>query len=643
MKIRSGETILDLYQIISEPIEVGNTARIWKALHKDWNICLALKQPRDEYIAGTDGKENFRRECDTWVRLGHHPHIVPCFYVREIDNELIIFSEWCEGGSLQDVTDNGNIYAGTPKEQERRAVSIALQSALGLRYAHRMGVIHKDIKPANIMLDSKGAVRITDFGSSNCVSETGTQRYFSPEQLMNNTEKITCKTDIFSWALTISALHRGMRYWDEIGNNLDEYFEFMLPDFCIPMRKEYAQLIKSCLSAEPDDRPDADTIIKRTREIYGDILENDIALNYIDEEYAEETADSLNNAALSYLDIKEYRKSEECWKRALKLQSAHPESLYNYSIYLWENDRISNNELIERIKLMYSSSKDKYLEEAQRCIELKQTNSLIEKTTISPRPALCRFTPSDELFRNKQDFLRLKADFKKCIELNEYKTAVTVVNKISKIPFYGSSSECRNMKKKLFHYCNRSNFRALSTERFSEGVHRLRFSYDGKLFLKIGLKQYFDFTIPDNRIYVYETENLTNAIKCVYTENESIADRHTYVKDAWFTTDGNICFCEITVIPVHDNAASLRVRALRKKEEQIKEYDFKTGEVQTLPSLPENLSRHSIQPELIQFCKDYGYCTGAFDVNSDCTVLIAGDEDEFSVFDIDCDIQYDEK
>ena len=76
-------------------------------------------------------------------------------YVREIDNKLIIFSEWCEGGSLQDVTDNGNMYVGTSKEQEQRVISIALQSMLGLRYTHKMGVIHKDIKPANIMLNNK--------------------------------------------------------------------------------------------------------------------------------------------------------------------------------------------------------------------------------------------------------------------------------------------------------------------------------------------------------------------------------------------------------------------------------------------------------------------------------------------------------
>ena len=287
MDIKNGETILDLYRIDGEPIENGNTARIWKVFHKELKTYLALKQPRAEFIAGANGKENFRRECDTWIRLGHHPHIVPCFYTHEIDNELMVFSEWCDDGSLQDCINEKTIYNGTKEEQEQRAVSIALQAMLGLRYTHRMGVIHKDIKPANIMLTSDGKVRITDFGSSDYMGEMGTQRYLSPEQLMNDTKKITYKTDIFSWALTVAAMHCGYCYWFQVGLKSDEYFEFMLPEFKIEMRPKYAELIKSCLAAEPDKRPDADTVVKQIREIYSDTLENDIALNYIDVEYAE--------------------------------------------------------------------------------------------------------------------------------------------------------------------------------------------------------------------------------------------------------------------------------------------------------------------------------------------------------------------
>lgn len=292
MDIKNGETILDLYRIDGGPIENGNTARIWKVFHKELKTYLALKQPRAEFIAGANGKENFRRECDTWIRLGHHPHIVPCFYTHEIDNELMVFSEWCDGGSLQDCINEKTIYNGTKKERQQWAVSIALQAMLGLRYTHRMGVIHKDIKPANIMLTSDGKVRITDFGSSDYMGEMGTLRYLSPEQLMNDTKKITYKTDIFSWALTVSAMHCGYCYWSQIGLKSDEYFEFMLPEFKIEMRPEYARLIKSCLAAQPDKRPDADTVVKQIREIYSDILENDIAIKYIDMESAEENADA---------------------------------------------------------------------------------------------------------------------------------------------------------------------------------------------------------------------------------------------------------------------------------------------------------------------------------------------------------------
>lgn len=782
MKIRNGETILDLYQIDGEPVESGNTARIWKALHKEWNINLALKQPRTEFIVNAGGMDNFYRECNTWIKLGHHPHIVPCFYVRRIDNELIVFSDWCEGGSLKDGMDKNTIYSGTKEEQEQHVISIALQSMLGLRYAHKMGVIHKDIKPANIMLTSNGAVRITDFGSSDFAGEMVTQRYLSPEQLMNDTKKITYKTDIFSWALTVSAMHCGNCYWHQVGFNSDEYFEFKLPEFKIAMRPEYAELIKSCLAPEPDDRPDAETVVRRIREIYADVLEKDIALNYIDEEYAEETADSLNNAALSYLDIDEYEKSEMCWKKALLLQPDHPESIYNYNVYLWKNGRIDDNELSGKIKLISSPERNEFLEEINcysgiklisslissrmfevdneecitqagwvdsihfskdgsrilasskeddchkiwdiakgECISVIPYNELTESVldekwnksekscgnivlegnenklyselrdikikddttgcviatlqydryynfsfsgdgkmlAISdsngditvyqlaeqgmPKPALCRFMPSDELLENKHNFTRLKADFEKCIEFKEYKTAVKIVSKIAEIPVYGSSAEYRNMKKSLFPFCKRSGFRALSTARHSEGVHKLRFNHDGKLFLKIGVQQYFDFTIPDNCIYVYETDNFKKTIKCIYIENEHGGTDHTYVEDAWFTSDGKICFCTRTVTIKYENLAFSSVSSLCKKEKQIKEYDFKTDKIRTLLSESEKSVKHSIPTELIQFCKECGYHAGTSDINPDYTTLIAGNENEFAVFDIDCDIEYDEE
>lgn len=771
MEIRNDKTILDIYKIVGEPDENGGTAKVWKAFHEEWNIYLALKHPKAQMVASAGGKENFRRECDMWIGLGHHPHIVPCFYVREVDNELIVFSEWCDGGSLENAITSGTVYKGTSKEQVRRAASIALQVMLGLRYAHKMGVTHKDIKPANIMLTSDGAARITDFGSASSREESCTYYFCSPEQGDHNISAISSKSDIFSWALSVVMLHCGESYWEFEVRDCIKYFGEHLPDFKIPMREEYIELIKSCLSENPDDRPDADAVIQRIREIYADILENDIALNYIDVEFAEETADSLNNAALSYLDIGEYEKSEKCWRKALMLQPAHPESTYNYNVYLWKNGRIFDSELNKRIRLLTSPLKQEFLKEINRCSGLKFINTLISRerfesyeptdpfseeyvleptgavTTIRfsedgdkilssseedncnkvwdirngkclsltsfskfsesnsdekwsapakvfdnmtleghiddemnsmlkdsetgrcigtisnvnadaeytfsedgrmlavpnffndievyqlpeqgvPKPFLCRFMPSEQMLEIKRKFTRLKSDFEEYFEDKDYEAAAEAVNEIAEMPMYGCSAECREMKKRLFPYCKRSGFRALLSKRFLCRVNRIRFSTDGQYYLKVDEAE--NGTMPESFISVYETES--------HKEKLYISPKHDgchiWIHDAWFLPNGNIRF----------EAGTETIEENPKCETYSEEYSFATNEIRIISSVRDKApERSTLPPELKKFCMESGYNIDACDVNPDCTILLAGNSNEFAVFDIDCDIEYDKE
>ena len=170
-----GATILGTYRVESDVIESGGMGRVWRVHHTLWNVDLAMKRPRAAYFSGENDKQNFIRECDTWIKLGLHPNIVSCYYVRQIDGIPTIFSEWMDGGDLAHAIRDGILYQGLAKNPARvreRILDIAIQFARGLHYAHEAreedgtpkAIIHQDVKPGNVLLSKNGDVKVADFG-----------------------------------------------------------------------------------------------------------------------------------------------------------------------------------------------------------------------------------------------------------------------------------------------------------------------------------------------------------------------------------------------------------------------------------------------------------------------------------------------
>lgn len=106
-----GDALLDQYDVTGL-LGVGGMGRVYKVHHRNWNMDLAVKRPRADFIERTGGTEDFEREAETWVKLGLHPHIVSCYYVRRIEEIPCVFAEYVEGGSLHDWIRNGRLYEG---------------------------------------------------------------------------------------------------------------------------------------------------------------------------------------------------------------------------------------------------------------------------------------------------------------------------------------------------------------------------------------------------------------------------------------------------------------------------------------------------------------------------------------------------
>ena len=356
-----GQTLLDTYTVESDPIH-GGMGSVWRVHHNGWKVELAMKRPQAKLFQSEKQKENFIHECETWIDLGLHPNIVSCYYVREIDGVPTIFSEWMENGSLEDHIRKGTLYTGSEQEQQERLLDIAIQFARGLHYAHEQGRIHQDVKPDNLLLTKDWDAKVADFGlakaraqltvleGENTVRGAGatvvtpsggyTPAYCSMEQM--DGKPLTRRTDIYSWAVSVLEMYLGDRPWVNgvvAGLSCGEYFA----DCRIPMPEALKGLLQKCMASLPEDRPhDLAEIETDLQSIY----RNEIGSDYPRpvSSAAADTADSLNNRALSYLDMGMPDMAEALWEQALKKEPEHSSSVCNHSLFLWRRGRIDAKE-----------------------------------------------------------------------------------------------------------------------------------------------------------------------------------------------------------------------------------------------------------------------------------------------------------
>ncbi|MBR7148439.1 MAG: serine/threonine protein kinase, partial [Firmicutes bacterium] len=186
------------YELI-ERIGEGGMAVVYKAKDRLLNRFVAIKILKPEFTKDMKVIESFRRESQAAASLSH-PNIVNVYDVGKEGNIYYIVMELIEGSVLSDIIrEEGAL-------EPRRAVAIAKQVASALALAHKNQIIHRDVKPHNILITKEGVAKITDFGiakavnAATVVGQTGTVmgsvHYLSPEQARG--DYVDEKTDIYS-------------------------------------------------------------------------------------------------------------------------------------------------------------------------------------------------------------------------------------------------------------------------------------------------------------------------------------------------------------------------------------------------------------------------------------------------------------
>src|SRR5207248_3912214 len=188
-----------------------------------------------------------------------HPHIMAVYDWGDAEDSPYLVCEYLAGGSLRALLDNGRRL--TPSQ----ALLVGLEAAHGLHYAHRRSLVHRDIKPGNLLFDTEGRLRIADFGLARALAEAawtepagallGTARYAAPEQVKG--ESVDGRADIYALAVTLIEAVTG-----RVPFAADTTIATLMGRVDTPLKAPpeldaLGPVVERAGRPDPDDRPDA--------------------------------------------------------------------------------------------------------------------------------------------------------------------------------------------------------------------------------------------------------------------------------------------------------------------------------------------------------------------------------------------------
>lgn len=254
--LRPGSFIADRYEILNR-VGSGGMSVVYKAKCHKLNRNVAIKILKDEYAADRSFVTKFKTEAQAVAGL-IHPNIVNVYDVGEDQGFFYIVMEYIEGITLKQYIERKGQLA------VKESVSIAIQVAQGIEAAHHNNVIHRDVKPQNILISREGKVKVTDFGIARVATENtidtntvGSVHYISPEQARGGF--VDERTDIYSLGITLYEMVTGQVPFDGTNNvsiALKHIQEEMTPVSeivpSVPISVE--RIIEKCTQKKPDRR-----------------------------------------------------------------------------------------------------------------------------------------------------------------------------------------------------------------------------------------------------------------------------------------------------------------------------------------------------------------------------------------------------
>jgi tetratricopeptide (TPR) repeat protein len=261
----AGFALLDDFEV-EGILGQGGMGVVYRVRQLSTGRSLAVKRAR---FTEVDSKRRFLAELQLWMDLPVHPHLAPCRFFRTVDDEVVIFTDLAAGGSLLDWIVRGQLCRAID------ILDVAIQVARGLHALHERGLVHQDVKPANVLMTAEGIAQVTDFGLARArarllqtaTAEEGqsvlyssgamTPAYCSPEQELRR--PVSRRTDIWSWGVLVLEMFAGRVPCCETGGpraarTLERYRRDHGSPLREPMPASVAEVLELCFHADPAGR-----------------------------------------------------------------------------------------------------------------------------------------------------------------------------------------------------------------------------------------------------------------------------------------------------------------------------------------------------------------------------------------------------
>ncbi|KAJ6626848.1 hypothetical protein B0H10DRAFT_1780354 [Mycena sp. CBHHK59/15] len=273
-------------------IGAGAFGSVYSAVNLDNLTVMAVKEIKFQELSGLPNLYAQIKDELSVMELLHHPNIVEYYGIEVHRDKVYIFEEFCQGGSLAALLEHGRI------EDESIIQIYTMQMLDGLAYLHAQGIVHRDIKPDNILLDHRGVIKFVDFGAAKILAKnqrtiqrsrrgfegtngalptfavkgvnqnslTGTPMYMSPEIIKNEKRGRHGAMDIWSLGCVVLEFATGKKPWSNLDNEWAIMFHIGVATQHPPL-PEPGQLsdlgvafIKQCLRIDPMRRPTAEEL-----------------------------------------------------------------------------------------------------------------------------------------------------------------------------------------------------------------------------------------------------------------------------------------------------------------------------------------------------------------------------------------------
>ena len=253
-----GEKILH-FKILSL-IGEGGTGKVYQAKDLNAERLVAIKAILPHIANDTEAQQRFDQEAEILQRFDH-PNIINLINYHKDDRGVFLILEYVDGVTLEHYLRN---FSGDRIEFAKKIIAPVLD---GLNYAHDKGIVHRDMKPGNILIDSRMRVKVIDFGIAKMIDsddnlaktkidqKVGTPRYMSPEQVHG--ESVELSTDIYSVGLILHEILTGSIPYDGMTNEFKVQTKIVKENFPVPsslntrVDKTLDQIVMNALEKEP--------------------------------------------------------------------------------------------------------------------------------------------------------------------------------------------------------------------------------------------------------------------------------------------------------------------------------------------------------------------------------------------------------